>query len=155
MGYSTDQDLFDAIGEETVRLLTDDDGSGTVDTAVVGSVRSDAQEIIKAYLRDRYTLPLSATPPLLTQLEVALTAERLYRRRPNDDTPESVEKASDEAMDVLRAISEGRMTLGIDTDGDGDEDGADPYQFRAPKTPTLTHELDEFYYPDGAQTPDH
>lgn len=153
--YSTDQDLFSAVGEETVRLLTDDDGSGTVDTAVLGDLRSDAHEIVKAYLRDRYELPLSSTPPLLVQLETALTAERLYRRRPSNDTPGSVEKAADEAMDVLRALSEGRMTLGIDEDGDGDEDGADPYQFRAPQTPTLTHELDEFYYPDGAQTPDH
>jgi len=155
MAYSSDQDIFDAIGEETVRLLTDDDGSGQVDTAVLDSVRSDANEIVKAYLRDRYELPLNSTPPLLVQVETALTAERLYRRRPSDDTPSSVEKAAEEAMNVLRALSEGRMTLGLDSDGDGDEDGADPYQFRAPKTPTLTHELDEFYYPDGAQTPDH
>jgi len=155
MAYSTDQDLFDAIGQETARLLTDDDNSGSVDSSKLDSVRSDAQEIIKAYLRDRYELPLSTTPPLLIQLEVALTAERLYRRRPSDDTPESVENAAAEAMDVLRALSEGRMTLGIDSDGDGEEDGSDPYQFRAPKKSTLTRQLDEFYYPEGVHSPDH
>lgn len=155
MPYSTNDDIIDAIGEDTVRRLTDDDSVGVIDTDRLDSVRADAHEIVKAYLRGRYDLPLGTTPALLTQIETALVAERLYRRRPAAETPESVRTAEDEAMTMLRRISEGEMALGLDQDGDGEEDGANPYQHRSPKTATLTHELDEFYYPDGAQTPDH
>jgi phage gp36-like protein len=128
MTYSTDDDIIDAVGEDTVRRLTDDDQTGSIDTGVLAGVREDTHEIVNAYVRGRYELPFDATPKLLAMAETALTVERLYRRRPSADTPESVSEASEEAMTTLRRLSEGAITLGIDSDGDGEEDGAGSYR---------------------------
>jgi len=128
MGYATQNDIVDAVGASTVRRLTDDDAGGVINTGVLSGVIDDAHEVVKAYVRGRYELPFAETPPLLKQAETALVVERLYRRRPGADTPESVSEASDEAMTTLRRLSEGAITLGVDSDGDGEEDGAGSYR---------------------------
>lgn len=146
MAYSTDEDIFDAIGLETVRRLTDDDSVGIVDTERLSRTRDDAHEVVKNYLRGRYDLPLSDPPAILAQIEVALLAERLYRRRPNVETPDSVEDAVGEAMDMLRELAKGITTLGIDEDADDKEDAAASYRSRTSSTrETLIQKMQRSY----------
>ena len=145
MTYSSNQDIVDAVGQDTVRRLTDDDGSGIIGTDVLQGTREDARQIIDAYVRGRYELPFGETPALLRQIETALVVERLYRRRPSADTPESVSDAAEEAMSQLRMISTGTITLGVDGDGDGDDDGADSYRSsRSSDKPTLRDLLSDY-----------
>ena len=145
MTYSTDDDIIDAVGEDTVRRLTDDDQTGSIDTGVLASVREDACEIVNAYVRGRYELPFDAAPKLLAIAETALVVERLYRRRPSADTPKSVSDAAEKAMRKLRRLSEGKLTLGLDSEGDGEEDGTDSYRTtRTSEKETIRDKLQQF-----------
>jgi phage gp36-like protein len=145
MGYATNQDILDAVGQDTVRRLTDDQGSGVIDTSVLAGEIDDAHEVVNAYVRGRYELPFDETPRLLTMIETALVVERLYRRRPSAETPESVSDAAEKAMRKLRRLSEGKLTLGLDSEGDGEEDGADSYRTtRTSEKETIRDKLQQF-----------
>ena len=127
MPYSTDADLFDRLDERTVRRLTDDDGTGNVNTLVVEAARATAEEIIHAWIRSAYTdLPITPAPPLLVAAEVDIIAWRLYRRRASEEVPTSIRQSYEDAVATLKRIGKGEMRLGVDADGDGEEDSAAP-----------------------------
>ena len=142
--YSTDQDIFDRLGESKVRQLTDDGSTGAVDVSLVGRLRSDAAEVINTHLRGRYDLPLASPPAVLAQIEADLLAHRLYRRRANVDIPDSVIEAKTDAMRLLRDFASGAVPLGIDEDGDGEDDGAASYRVRT-SDPVLTDHMDRYF----------
>ena len=131
MPYSTDNDIVDRLGEERVRRLTDDANAGSIDSTRLARVREEATQIVDTYIRGRYDLPLpTPAPQLLVQIETDVLAHRLYRRRANVDIPDSVQSGYDEAMDMLKALSSGRIKLGIDTEGDGEDDSKPVYKTR-------------------------
>jgi phage gp36-like protein len=145
MSYATQDDILDAVGQDTVRRLTDDQGSGIIDTSVLTGEIDDTHEVVNAYVRGRYELPFDETPRLLAMIETALVVERLYRRRPSAETPEPVSDAAEDAMQKLRRLSEGTITLGLDTGGDGEEDGAGSYRTRrSSDKETLRDKLQQF-----------
>lgn len=146
MAYSTDQDIYDRLGEDTVQRLTDDDSSGSVDTQVLADVRTKVFDRINVWLRRRYDLPIQdqGAQDVLAGLEVDILARRLYERRPTVEIPESVTVAAGDAWGLIKAISKGSADLGIDADGDGEEDGTTTLQVRGPDRQTMKEKMDSF-----------
>lgn len=113
--YCTLADLTGRFGQaELVQLAPD--GSGLIDEARVARAIGDASDTIDGYLRVRYVLPLTAVPPLLTSLCIALARHHLYQG--GDRTPtDQVTAARDQVIAFLKDVAAGRAELGIDAAG--------------------------------------
>lgn len=113
MSYLTLQGLIDRYGEDELIQLTDRAGDGVVDAAVVARAIADAEAEIDAYLAGRMSLPLATVPVILERLAAAIVRHGLYK----DAAPETVEKARDAAIALLRDVAAGRASLGPTPEG--------------------------------------
>lgn len=84
-----------------------------INETIVNDAIRYAQELIDAYLRGRYTLPLEVVPTVLRDLAVSLVCHRLYIRRPQGNLPDAVKEMYKGSLKTLEAIRDGKLTLGI------------------------------------------
>jgi phage gp36-like protein len=108
MPYCTQADLLNQLTQEELIQLTDDAGSGTVDTAKVDAALAAASATIDAYAGARYTLPLQ-TSEKVKQLCVDLAIYELEKRRRR--IREATLAARDAALSFLRDLARGRAVL--------------------------------------------
>ena len=146
MAYSTDEDIFDRLGEDVVRRLTDDDSSDGVDTTLLSRIRESVADEMNVFLRGSYDLPIEdeEATDVLAGLEVDILAYRLYARRPTAEVPSSVEELKDDAFDRLSRIAR-HGGLGVDQDGDGEPDGGSSLTVRGPEQQTLSDKMEGRY----------
>lgn len=112
MAYSALADLLAAKSEETLVQLTDDAGTGVVDTAVVSQAIALADAKIDSYIGKKHAMPLSPVPDVVKDASVVLALCRLYDRR---DGPEpGLDKRQDRVIAWLKDVAGGRATLGED-----------------------------------------
>lgn len=69
-----------------------------------------ADGVIDSYVAARYTTPVSPVPPILTKLSCDLVIFDLFRDR-NLKVPDFMQDRYDVAMDMLKAIRDGKMNL--------------------------------------------
>ena len=112
MSYATQAQMIARFGEEDLIRLTDraDPPLDVIDSNVLSAAQADAKAIIDSYVATRYTIPLVATPLLLTQIECDLAWFILQRGRPTDDAT----ARNKTALSMLRDISMGKVSLGPD-----------------------------------------
>jgi len=119
MPYCTLAELKNAIPEDTLVLLTDDNSpAAAVNETVVDAAIADGDDIIDGYLRGRYSLPLVVTPRIIQRLSVDIAIYNLYTRRPEVEPPENVKDRYAAALKLLSAIQKGEVALGIETGSD-------------------------------------
>lgn len=109
MAYATQTDIQARYGEDALYAVADRDGDGGLDTEAIGRALDDATAEIDSYLAARYPLPLPVVPKIATILCVDIA---LYRLAPDNRTDERRQRYED-AVKLLRAISEGKANLGI------------------------------------------
>lgn len=114
MAYITNADIQTRLGNATYVQLTDDNGDGTADTAVVDEARIAAEGELDSYLAVRHSVPIDITnhPELAGLLESAaldLAEYRLRLRRPplSDDA----RRRRDQTVEWLRHIADGTVAL--------------------------------------------
>lgn len=112
MSYCALDDIKLMIPEDNLIQLTDDSGSGIVDTDVVSQAIAYADELIDGYLRGRYTLPLTSTPNLIKKLSIDIAVYHIYSRRFEVAMPEGMESRYKNALKLLEQIQKGAITLG-------------------------------------------
>lgn len=117
--YTTLERIRKVISEEELIRLTDDTGSGAVDTDVVDHAIESAGDEIDAYL-GRYSLPLNPVPGILAKLADDLAVFNLYSR--HDLPPEHRQKRYDNSIALLKKIDKGELTLGAADPQDGNVD---------------------------------
>jgi phage gp36-like protein len=117
MSYCTLDDIKKLLPEENLTQLTDDEGTGAIDEAVVTDAITYADQLIDGYLRGRYTLPLSTVPTFLRKLSIDLVIFYLYGRRPEIQN-DNVEKKYTNTLKILEQIQAGKIALGDDTSGE-------------------------------------
>ena len=71
--YITQQDLTERIGEDELTVLSDREGTGEINTAVVDRAIADATNEINMHLSSRYLMPLPEVPDTIKRLAVSLT----------------------------------------------------------------------------------
>jgi len=108
MAYAVLQDLIDRYGQTEILELTDRDQSGQVDEAVAQKALDDAAAEVDGYLGGRYELPLDSPPPVLSRLTSDIARYRLY----DNLAPDEVRNRYEDAVKFLRAVSEGKISLG-------------------------------------------
>lgn len=110
MAYITRQNLIDRFGERRLTDLTDRDGLGVIDEAVLDCAITDAGALIDGYLAGRYSLPLATVPSLLTRLAGDLVFYALHA----DTVPDKVAADQAVAMKLLGQIALGTVRLGVE-----------------------------------------
>ncbi len=110
--YSSLEDLRKAAPERTLQQLTDDESGAEIQGEIVDEAIAASDEVIDAYLRGRYELPIPETPPMLKRLSVNITLFHLYARRPEGDIPDAVQMQYKEAVRMLEKIRDGKLTIG-------------------------------------------
>ncbi|CDC19705.1 putative uncharacterized protein [Clostridium sp. CAG:306] len=126
MDYCTIEDIDTQISTPTLIQLTSDDGQEEVNRVVAQEAILYSSALIDGYLRGRYTLPLDIHFPLLRILAIDLSIHRLYSRRMRNEMPEVIENNYKNAIQTLRDIQKGVISLQsendlVETSGSADE----------------------------------
>lgn len=108
MPYCTENDLLNQLTQAELIQLTDDAGTGLVDSAKVAAALAAASATIDAYAGARYSLPLAPSDKV-TQLCVDLAIYELEKRRRR--IREATLAARDAAFSFLRDLARGRAVL--------------------------------------------
>lgn len=114
--YCTIDDIELHTSTPTLSQLTSDDGTEAVNRDVAQESILYASTLIDGYLRGRYTLPLNIHFPLLRVLCVDISIYRLYSRRMRNEMPEVIENNYKNAIQTLKDIQKGVITLQSEND---------------------------------------
>lgn len=111
MTYCTLDQLTDRYGAPMLIDLTDreDPPAGAIVVGVVDRALADADATIDGYLKGRYQLPLTVTPPLLADLAQVVTVYKLHRNA----VSEKIRQDYEDAMRSLREIANGAIRLDV------------------------------------------
>ena len=115
MSYATQQDIIDRYGDDDLIIAADHDGDGVADEAVVTQGLSDATDLINTYIGKRETLPLTTVPAVLKRLCVDIA---LYLMSKPPSITEEKRKRYEDAVKLLQAISDGKVSLGVSESGE-------------------------------------
>lgn len=120
MAYATQQDLIERFGATELIQLTDkvNKPASTIDELTVGRAIFDAEARINSYVGKAAQLPLTVVPPYLAKVTCDLARYFLHGKAAEKDGP--VERAYDEAVDWLKDVSKGLVSL--------DAEGVSPVQ---------------------------
>lgn len=113
--FATKADMLARFGEKEVIQITDHDFNGTIDDAVLARGLASADGEISGYLAGRYALPFAVVPQLLVDYACDIARYRLTGTEVTC-TPD-IEKRYEQAVDYLRLVGQGKISLGIDTAG--------------------------------------
>ncbi|MDO9069325.1 MAG: DUF1320 domain-containing protein [Deltaproteobacteria bacterium] len=114
--YATLDDLKKQLPEDLLINLTDDGGSGIIDTTVTDAALETADVEIDGYLGARYDLQLSPVPAIIAKQAVDIAIYNLYARR--QGPPEHWQKRYDNTIRFLERIADGKISLGQDSSGE-------------------------------------
>jgi len=109
--YCTLADITSTITLDDVLQLTDDNDTGSVDTAKVDEAIAKADGLISAFIGG---VTLDTVPELIRQISVELSIYNLYKRRFAANMPESIERGYTHAMDLLKQIQSGKLSIGVE-----------------------------------------
>lgn len=114
MAYITNAEIQTRLGSSTYVQLSDDNGDGSADTAVVDEARVAAEGELDSYLAVRHSVPVDVTahPELVGLLKSAaldLAEYRLRLRRP--PVSEDARRRRDQTVEWLRLIGNGTIAL--------------------------------------------
>lgn len=88
----------------------------TLNLAVVEEAVHQGEELVDAHLRGRYNLPLDPVPSMVKNMTVNLARHWLYARRPEgSELPDAVTRTYKSALQMLEAIRDGKLTIGVPT----------------------------------------
>lgn len=119
MPYCTQADITEQLAASELLALTDDEGIGSIDAAIVTRAIEDADADIDAAIGGRYDLPLATVPPLLRGIAVDLAIYWLFSRRAVTGMPEVRQDRRDIAAKKLAQLATGMLTLDVSCDSGG------------------------------------
>ncbi len=123
MAYATLQDLTDRFGTTELTELTQQDGSGQIDAAMVDGRLGDASALVDGYANARYQLPLNPVPASIVGLVCDIARFMLHK----DEVPAAIASAYSNALRVLRDVASGAFRL----EAAGIEDSGSPNRVAA------------------------
>ena len=135
MSYCNIEDVKNIVPEPELINLTNDEitQDSKINTDVLNLVIQHADDLINGFLRTRYKLPLSFTPPIVQTLSADISAYRVYIRRPSD-VPEHIVKNYEKALSLLDKIQSGKILLDLPSEHPDEEIQRPALAFRTNKT---------------------
>lgn len=112
MAYTTQAKIATLIRDDELLRLTDEDGSGEVEATVVDAAIEAADLEIDAYLGERFSLPLSPVPSILSILSAKMAVYNLYLNAA-EGPPEQWKNEHENALKLLAKVAKGELSLGV------------------------------------------
>jgi phage gp36-like protein len=117
MTYATPQDLIDRLGLREATAISDRNGTGLPDTAVLTTALAEAEVEVNSYLGRRYLLPLTSAdtnqvvvPSLLKRVVIDIAR---YRQTGTEIMEtDSIRNRYKDAIRLLEQIAEGKVSVG-------------------------------------------
>ncbi len=114
MSYVSNTEIQQRVGAAAYVQLTDDDGDGVADVAVVDEARLGAEGEVNSYLARRFAVPIDLTvhaelADLLKSITLDLIEQRLRQRRP--PLPEGTTSRYRDAIQWLTGVASGSIEL--------------------------------------------
>jgi phage gp36-like protein len=103
--------MTDMLTLKKLAELSNEKTPTVVDEVIVQQLIDDMSSDIDNYLRNRYPLPLTSTPPVIKRICKVLTRIQLYRGRPKGIDMEELRKQEEAARKELEQISKGTIQL--------------------------------------------
>jgi phage gp36-like protein len=107
--YITEINMISLLGESIASQLTDDQLGTYVNTSFLTDIITNQTALMDNYLRGRYTLPLSNSHYILTNICFILTKYELYKRR--NAVTDRMQAEHLEAMKQLNDLRKGLIIL--------------------------------------------
>lgn len=111
MPYTTLANITGQISEDRVIQLTDDEGLNVANSGRVTDAIASADAIIDGYCSARYIVPFNPVPAIIAKCSLDMAIYNLYARRV-ETMPEVRDKNNTLAINMLKAIAKGDITLG-------------------------------------------
>ena len=109
MAYITQTDLDEYLSDKVLEQLTDDDNAGEINTDKVDECITGAEDEVNGIIAVKYTVPLSTTPGIITEICIVLACYRLYLRRQR--VPEDFRQMVTDVRGQLEDIRDGNIKL--------------------------------------------
>lgn len=122
--YCTLEELKNAITEDVLAQLTDDENGTVINETIVNDIITSSSTLIDGYLRGRYSLPLSGGQDIIKSIAITISHYKLKERR--NKTSEADNKKYDEAISRLKDIAKGVIILQV---SDADTTTVSPPRF--------------------------
>lgn len=114
--YCTIKNIETQVSTQTLIQLTSDENQDAIDRVVAEEAIIYSSTVIDGYLRGRYSLPLNTRFPLLRVIAIDISIYRLYSRRMRNEMPEVIAENYKNAINLLKDIQKGLLTLETDSD---------------------------------------
>lgn len=111
MAYCTLDDLKKCLPEEDLVQLTDDAGTGAIDTAKTDEAIASADALIEGYTRGRYVVPFDPVPDLIRQTSARLALYELFNRKQALKVPDQIRKTYEDQLALLDRLRKGEVIL--------------------------------------------
>jgi len=105
--YLTIAEFVDRFGLPEVVAMTDADGGGRIDRALLVSALTNAQAVADAHVAARYAVPLSDVPLIVKKIVGDLARAELYPR----GAPDGVADQAKQSLRMLERIQSGAMPI--------------------------------------------
>lgn len=126
MSYAVPSDMQARYpNRDLVQLTNEDPAQSTVNSTFLQTFLNDASDEIDSYLEARFQLPLADPPAVLTRICCEVAMYHLNALRPIHDLTDARDKYQN-ALAFLQKVSEGKLTLGMASDGIEPADPAAP-----------------------------
>lgn len=111
MAYCTQADIQGEISADDLIALTDDQNTGSLDTAVLAQIIDNASGYIDARVGNIYTVPFVPTPPSVRNMAITIACYRLFRRRLTPDEKNLFTDDFNEVKAFLDEVNEGKKHI--------------------------------------------
>lgn len=111
MAYSTLAKLKKRITEAALIQLTDDENGIAINESRVDEALAAADAVIDGHCRGRYTVPFIVVPDMIAAIAEQLAIYNLYARKV-EEMPQTRDDQKKDAMELLKAIATGKITIG-------------------------------------------
>ena len=118
--YCTLDDIKEQISEDELIQLSDDENTGTVDTAAIDRAIADADAEINGYCVERYTVPFDPVPDLIRKYCVDISIYNLLSRRQGADEDRLARYKN--AIRFLEKVAKGIVSLGVNAPAETSQD---------------------------------
>ncbi len=108
--YCSLEDIKNRLAPNILLQLTDMNGDGQPDTAIVVAAIADADAEIDAYLGNRYVVPFKEPPAIVQQLSALLAITNLFARLPGL-MPEEQRYRAEQARRLLRFLAQAELDI--------------------------------------------
>lgn len=116
--YCNQSDIEGEIQDADLIQLTDDNGTGSLNSVVLNQVIANASGEIDRYVGNVYDIPFNPVPPSVESMAIIITCYRLYRRREVPDEKNKYYEDYRGVRDYLKLVQQREAVLDLSASQD-------------------------------------